>query len=95
MMTAAPDITDMFRPPVNRAMRVLDRSFFNKTIQTSVARVLDRQQIPKCRNVLGHDILKLDRRQAITSVQDPRGGEAKGLLLNPEIKPDGYSASCI
>lgn len=81
----------MFRPPVNRAMRVLDRSYFRKIIPTSVARVINRKEIAKCRSVLSHDILKLDRMQAIKTVQDPQGAEAKALLLKPEIKSEGHS----
>ena len=80
---------EMFRPPVNRAMRVLDRSFFKKSIETSVARITDPRQIAKCRKDLNHEILKLDRMPAIKSVQDSQGAEAKALLLKPEIKPDG------
>ena len=83
------NITDMFCPPVNRAMRVLDRSFFNKIIQTSAARVIDRKQILHCRNELGHDVLKINRRQAVNSVRGPDGAEAKAVLLKPEVKSDG------
>ncbi len=82
---------DMFRPPVNRAMQVLDRAFFKRSIPTSAARVLDRKQITKCRNDLHFDILKLDRMQAVVSVRDPQGADAKALLLKPEIRSDGKS----
>lgn len=88
-MSTAYESPEMFRPPVNRAMRILDRPLFNKTIQTSVARIIDRKQISKCRKELHHDILKLDRMSAVRAVQDPHGGEAKALLLKPEVKPDG------
>lgn len=88
-MSHGPGVADMVRPPVNRAMRVLDRSFFNKIIKTSAARVIDRKNISKCKDDLGQDILKLDRMQAVKLVQDPQGAEAKALLLKPEIKPDG------
>ena len=94
-MNATSDTADMFRPPVNRAMRVLDRSFFNKIIPTSAARVIDRRQIMKCRAELGHDVLKLDRMKAVYSVQDPDGTEAKAVLLKPEIKPDGIEVLCV
>ena len=31
--------SDMFAPPVNRAMKVLDRAFFKRTVPTSAARI--------------------------------------------------------
>ena len=88
-MTGRTEIADMFRPPVNRAMRVLDRSFFDKTVQCSVAKIGDRKQIAKFRNELSQDILKLDRMQAVRSLEGPRGGEVKALLLKPEVNSDG------
>ena len=95
-MSLAVPTTEMFRPPVNRAMQVLDRPFFNKVIKTSAAMIIDRKQISKFKDDLGPDILKLDRMQAVRSVQDPHGGEAKALLLKPEVKRNGmlmFSAS--
>lgn len=79
----------MFRPPINRAMRALDRSFFNKSIPISAARIFDNKQISKYRSELGHDLLRLDRMQSVQSVRDAEGHEAKALLLRPEVKPDG------
>lgn len=90
MTTASASIiSDMFRPPVNRAMKVLDRSFFKKTIPTSVARVLDRKQISKCRSDLHHQLLKLDRMQTVRSVHDTQGVETKVLLLKPDVNSAG------
>lgn len=79
----------MFRPPVNRAMRALDRSFFKKSTLLSVAKVRDSQNISKYRAELGHDLLKLDRMSAVKSVYGPNGQEAKALLLKPDIKSYG------
>ena len=79
----------MFRPPVNRAMRVLDRSFFQKSVPISAARIRDKKQISKYRAELGHDMLRLDRMQTVRSVRDSEGKEAKALLLRPEVKQDG------
>ncbi len=81
----------MFRPPVNRAMRVLDRSFFQKKVPLSAARVLDKKEIAKLRSELGHDVLRLDRFQCVQSIWGSKGEEHKALLLNPQIKPDGRS----
>ena len=88
-MPAESDLEEMLRPPINRAMKVLDRPFFKKTIPTSVARVVDRQQISKCRSQLKQDLLKLDRMQVIKTLRDDDGGEIKAFLLQPSIKPDG------
>lgn len=76
----------LFRPPINRAMRVLDKSFFTKEIPLSAARVFDDRLITKCRTDLARDMLKLER---ISSVRfDPEGGK-KCLLLRPEVRVDG------
>lgn len=82
----------MFRPPINRAMRALDRSFFRKSIPLSAAKIRDNKQISKYRTELGHDLLRLDRIPAVRSVRDSEGQEAKALLLKPEVKPDGNTA---
>ncbi|KAI9778128.1 MAG: tRNA(m(1)G37)methyltransferase [Geoglossum umbratile] len=75
----------LFRPPINRAMRVLDKSFFTKEIPLSAARVFDDRFITKCRTDLARDMLKLER---ISSVRfDPEGGK-KCLLLRPEVMVD-------
>ncbi|KAL9137614.1 MAG: hypothetical protein Q9175_001165 [Cornicularia normoerica] len=81
----------MFRPPINRAMRALDRSFFRKSIPLSAAKIRDNKQISKYRTELGHDLLRLDRIPAVRSVRDSEGQEAKALLLRPEVKPDELS----
>ena len=71
-------------------MRALDRSFFRKSIPLSAARVRDRTQISKCRTELGHDVLKLDRVQAVRSVRgDGEGQEGKAVLLRPEVDREG------
>ena len=87
-MSESPE-SAMFRPPVNRAMRVLDRSFFQKSIPISVARIRDNKQISKCRAELGHDTLRLDRLQTVRSIRDSEGQESKAILLKPEVKQDG------
>ena len=78
--------TDMFRPPTNRAMRVLDRSYFWKRVPLAAARVLQKKQIAKCRSDIGDDLLKLDRVSVVKD--DPSDGSLKALLLRPEIKHD-------
>ena len=91
MSTASSSSVDMFRPPVNRAMRVLDRSFFKKKVPLSSAKVFDKRKITKLRSELGYDVLRLDRLQSVQSIRGSEGEEHKALLLNPQIKPDGRS----
>ena len=88
-----PEIANMFRPPVNRAMRVLDRSFFKKSVSLAAARVFDIKQISKFRTDLSYDLLKLDRMSAVKTVRDAQGEEGKALLLKPEVKSDGLLIS--
>ncbi|KAI5285561.1 tRNA(m(1)G37)methyltransferase, partial [Ascosphaera aggregata] len=42
----------MFRPPVNRLMRKLNRSFFRKTVPMAAATVFDKRQIGPVKNAL-------------------------------------------
>ena len=84
----------LLRPPVNRAMRQLDRAFFNKTIPISAARIFSNQHISSCRKELekSEDLLKHER---ISSVRNEPGSEDAGngarkcLLLRPEVKYNG------
>lgn len=91
MSTASSTPIDMFRPPVNRAMRVLDRSWFQKKVPLSVAKVYDKTRIAKLRSELGHDVLRLERFQCVQPIRDTNGDEHKALLLDPRIKPNGRS----
>jgi tRNA (guanine37-N1)-methyltransferase len=83
----------MLRPPVNRAMRQLDRAFFRKTIAISAARIFNNQHISQCRQDLdkSQDLLRHER---ISTVQrepetEPGYSARKCLLLRPEIKHNG------
>ena len=84
----------MFRPPVNRAMKALDRSFFQKKVPISAARILDMKNISKCRLELqkSKDSLSLDRYGIIQPdpLSDIKTGK-KCLLLRPEIAPNGIA----
>ncbi|MCJ1397353.1 tRNA(m(1)G37)methyltransferase [Xylographa trunciseda] len=86
--------SDMFRPPVNRAMRVLDRAFFRKTVPLAAARIFEDDQISRCRNFLSQDILHVDRISSIRPIPDDRVSGQRGrkaLLLNPDIRPEDPS----
>ena len=85
------DLPEMFRPPVNRAMRTLDRSFFRKTIPISAASILKASDISQVRSVLhkSRDMLVLPRLSAIRDVSDEDGVTRKALLLREDLKHDG------
>lgn len=99
------DLPAMFRPPVNRAMRVLDRSFFRKTVPLSAATVFENTNISRIRTELmkSRDLLAVPRQTPVRDVQEKtvqafkKPGEAieksdllkKCLLLREEIKYDG------
>ena len=87
---------EMFRPPVNRAMRVLDRNFFQKDVQISAARIFDVKNISRVRNEFtkSNDVLSSRHINAVLSIRpDPtdRTMARKCLLLRPGIKHDGIS----
>ena len=82
---------DMFRPPVDRAMRVLYRPFFRKKIPLAVATVFEKNQISMCRGYLKQDLLNLDRVSPIrfdASAEDSKL-DRRSLLLKPSVRPDG------
>ncbi|MCJ1368454.1 tRNA(m(1)G37)methyltransferase [Acarospora aff. strigata] len=86
---------DMFRPPVNRAMRVLDRSFFKKRIPLAAARVLDNTKISKCRKELerSKELLRLERIAVVRPdpEEGPRASGRKCLLLQATVIPNDTS----
>ncbi|KAI4177926.1 MAG: hypothetical protein LQ343_000010 [Gyalolechia ehrenbergii] len=83
----------MFRPPINRAMRTLDRSFFQKELNLASARVLDKKKIASCQKDLSEDILKLERLQPIRPVPATVNADcgARCLLLRPQVRVDDES----
>ncbi|EEP76547.1 conserved hypothetical protein [Uncinocarpus reesii 1704] len=82
----------MFRPPVNRAMRVLDRSFFKKTVPLSAATVFDNKNISRVKNELmkSNDMLILPRIMPVKKPQTTNEGDEKRkcLLLREEVRAD-------
>lgn len=91
LASRSPEADIMFRPPVNRTMRVLDRSFFKKTIPLLAARIIDNRQIANFRRELEfyNDILRIERMSSVRSVKDSEGIEGKAILLRPQIKIEG------
>jgi tRNA (guanine37-N1)-methyltransferase len=88
--TLSSDLPTMFRPPVNRAMRVLDRSFFKKTVPLSAATVFKNSDISKVRSKLqkSQDLLGLPRLSSIREVKVDDEVK-KCLLLREGVKYDG------
>lgn len=83
----------MFRPPVNRAMRTLDKSFFRKDIVTSALKVQDKKRMAdvlrslrKSKDLLMHRDFSNVRDEAVSA-----GRGAKCVLLNPAVSADGES----
>ncbi|KAI9847179.1 MAG: tRNA(m(1)G37)methyltransferase [Sclerophora amabilis] len=85
----------MFRPPINRAMRVLDRSFFKKQIPISAAHVFETRNISKIKAELerSKEILRIGRLAPIQLVPERDGLKpgTKCLMLRPEVKHDDPS----
>ena len=80
---------NMIRPPLNRAMRVLDRSLFTTRIPIVAARIYDLQKISRLRRDLAPETLEVRRLGSVQTIRDGSGTVQKILLLKPDIKKDG------
>lgn len=87
--------SEMFRPPVNRSMRVLDRSFFQKRIPLSALRILDPRTITKIRTELdkSKDILYINRLQNIVADRSEGANGHRCVLLRPQMNDQGKHIS--
>ncbi len=83
----------MFRPPINRGMRVLDRAFFHKEIPLAAARISNTRLIAQLRTDLDRSGTSLLLGRVKPLRPDPDQALAaqgrKCYLLKPEIKHDG------
>ncbi|KAJ5153405.1 tRNA (guanine(37)-N1)-methyltransferase [Penicillium canariense] len=88
------ELPAMFRPPVNRAMRTLDRSFFRKTVPIAAAKIFEISQVSKIRQELGksRDLLALPRLNTVRDFKEQDGVTHKGLLLREDVKHDDKSS---
>lgn len=79
---------DLFRPPVNRAMRTLDRDAFRKTFPISAAVVKQNKDISSLRQALNqsNDALNIPRLSLLQTA--PNMPHNKCMLLRPDIKHD-------
>jgi tRNA (guanine37-N1)-methyltransferase len=86
------ELPAMFRPPVNRAMKTLDRSFFRKTVPIAAAKIFEKSQISNVRQALGKnkDLLVLPRLNVVRDFKEQDGAIRKGLLLREDVKADGW-----
>ncbi|KAF2225458.1 Met-10+ like-protein-domain-containing protein [Elsinoe ampelina] len=82
---------DMFRPPVNLAMKTLDRAFFSKKIPLSAARILNNSQISNIRAQLDRskDSLSLSRCQNVRPDPSAEAAGKRCILLRPQINDEG------
>jgi tRNA (guanine37-N1)-methyltransferase len=85
------ELPEMFRPPINRAMRTLDRSFFRRSVPLSAARIFKASDISKIRKELtkSNDVLSVPRLNAIRQVEGQDGSSLKALLLREDLKANG------
>jgi hypothetical protein len=85
------ELPAMFRPPVNRAMRTLDRSFFRKTVPLTSARIFQNSEISRVRKELSNtkDLLALPRLSSVQEITEQDGSVRKALLLRETVKHDG------
>ena len=88
---------DMWRPPVNRLMRTLDRTHFQQTVELRAARVFENQHISRCRSALerSKDALIQERIASVQSDPDPERKKIgkKCILLRPVESKDGRSTA--
>lgn len=80
---------DMFRAPINRSMRTLDRSFFKKVVPLKAARVFDVKNISKVKRELQRSRDALFQERLMNVLPDPDSQRAstgnKCVLLRPEV----------
>ncbi|KAL4926997.1 tRNA (guanine) methyltransferase [Aspergillus undulatus] len=83
------ELSEMFRPPVNRAMRVLDRSFFKRTVPVTAAAIYKNTDISTVRKRLdkSRDTLEIPRLKRMYEVKVD-DVVRRSLLLREGIKHD-------
>lgn len=79
------DLPIEFLPPINRTMRELDKSFFQKIIPIAAATISDPKNISPVRKVLDLTGENLSLWPIKNLVPDPQAPGAKCLLLRPGV----------
>jgi hypothetical protein len=85
----SPELPEIYRPPINRSMRVLDRSFFQRTIPIAAATVFEDRNLSTVRGKVqnaGH-LFGVFSIKAI--VPDETVPGRKCILLRPGIMATG------
>lgn len=85
----AMNLAEIFRPPVNRSMRVLDREFFQKTLPITAATVFDDRNLSNVRKKVQHAGNLLGLLSIKPIVPDETVLGRKCLLLRPGIMATG------
>ncbi|OQO04291.1 hypothetical protein B0A48_10902 [Cryoendolithus antarcticus] len=88
---------EMFRAPVNRSMRTLDRNFFRTVIPLQAARIFENKNISKVRSELerSKDALHQDRLGSVFPDPDPDRARVgtKCVLLRPGRRKEATDPS--
>ncbi|RPA99998.1 hypothetical protein L873DRAFT_1737323 [Choiromyces venosus 120613-1] len=80
-----------FLPPVNRAMRTLDRAFFKKTIPVTAARIFDATQVHTIKEKILKDLIPFERFNQRYDFNSKLDIETPLLILRPEVQYDDLS----
>lgn len=83
-----------FLPPVNRAMRTLDRTFFKKMVPVTAARVLDATLLHTIKEKVLKDLIPFERFNQRYVFNSRLDVETPLLILRPEVKYDGMEVYC-
>lgn len=85
----ASSLPEIFRPPVDRSMRVLNRDFFQKTLPISAATVFDDRMLSSVQTRMQRDGHLLGIAAIKPIVADENVPGRKCVLLRPEIVSTG------
>ncbi|CAZ84968.1 unnamed protein product [Tuber melanosporum] len=75
-----------FLPPVDRAMRTLDRAFFRKVVPVTAARVLDSALVHTIKEKILKDLIPFERFNQRYDFNSKLNVETPLLILQPQVK---------
>jgi tRNA (guanine37-N1)-methyltransferase len=88
---------EMFRAPINRSLKALDRSVFQKIVPLKAARIFDNKNISKVRSKLERSKDALSQARIGSVFPDPDDDRAntgkKCVLLRPEVTKESQSTN--
>lgn len=79
---------EMIRPPVNRLMKVLDRSFFQQTQRICAVQIFNSKDIETVRGELKSDMFCQARVKPLVTLPAP-GRPIKAFILRPGVQKEG------